>query len=266
MRTNTRAQAARVATHQGGQTLDNLTPLQKLNRTVMACMLWENNFYESGVSVAQRIKDLVDQCSPLDVSRVAIEARTNQNLRHAPLWIITAMVTSKVKQFNPLVRHTIRECIQRPDEITELVNMLLENGVKKTLTRQVKLGLSDAFNKFGAYNFAKYDRDTKVKLRDALFLSHAKPKDDRQAAVFKQIAERKLPTPDTWEVALSGGADKAESFARLMRENKLGDLALLRNLRKPEYLVTFKDNRDGPMQLEVKKVQPVKPKKRGKQP
>ena len=50
-------------------------------------------------------------------------------------------------------------------------------------------------------------------------------------------------TPDTWEVALSAsgdrsdergaekGADKREAWQRLLAENKLGALALLRNLR-----------------------------------
>jgi 60 kDa SS-A/Ro ribonucleoprotein len=37
--------------------------------------------------------------------------------------------------------------------------------------------------------------------------------------------------PDTWEVALSGGANKRETFERLIREGQLGYLALLRNLR-----------------------------------
>ncbi len=64
-----------------------------------------------------------------------------------------------------------------------------------------------------------------------LFLVHAKPKDEAQAALWKQVADRKLPAPDTWEVALSGGADKRESFERLLAERKLGYLALLRNLR-----------------------------------
>src|SRR5262249_6692266 len=40
-----------------------------------------------------------------------------------------------------------------------------------------------------------------------------------------------LATPDTWEVALSSGADKREAWERLLAENKLGALALLRNLR-----------------------------------
>src|SRR5258708_448477 len=36
---------------------------------------------------------------------------------------------------------------------------------------------------------------------------------------------------DTWEVALSAGKDKRENFERLLREGKLGGMAVLRNLR-----------------------------------
>jgi hypothetical protein len=49
--------------------------------------------------------------------------------------------------------------------------------------------------------------------------------------LYKKIAERTLATPDTWEVALSTGKDKKESWTRLIEENKLGALAFLRNLR-----------------------------------
>jgi hypothetical protein len=64
-----------------------------------------------------------------------------------------------------------------------------------------------------------------------LFLSHAKPRDAAQASVWKKLVWGRLATPDTWEVALSAGADKREAWERLLREQKLGALALLRNLR-----------------------------------
>jgi 60 kDa SS-A/Ro ribonucleoprotein len=64
-----------------------------------------------------------------------------------------------------------------------------------------------------------------------LFLSHARPKDEAQKAIFDKLAANQLATPDTWEVALSEGADKKATFERLMAEKKLGALALLRNLR-----------------------------------
>src|SRR5262249_39813724 len=78
---------------------------------------------------------------------------------------------------------------------------------------------------------AKYDRDGPVRIRDVLFLVHAKPADEAQAAVWKQLVDGELPSPDTWEVALSSGQDKRETFERLIAEKKLGGLALLRNLR-----------------------------------
>jgi hypothetical protein len=74
-----------------------------------------------------------------------------------------------------------------------------------------------------------------VRLRDVLFLSHARPVDQAQAELWKRLAANELGTPDTWEVALSAsgrdGASKREAWERLLAERKLGALALLRNLR-----------------------------------
>lgn len=95
----------------------------------------------------------------------------------------------------------------------------------------MKRGLAEAFRKFDEYRLAKYDRDGKIKLKDALFMVHAKPKDEQQADLWKRLVAGTLEAPDTWEVALSAGQDKRETFERLMREGKLGGLAVLRNLR-----------------------------------
>jgi Mg-chelatase subunit ChlD len=120
--------------------------------------------------------------------------------------------------------------IQRADELSEFLAIYWATG-RQPLSAQVKKGLAAAFRKFDAYALAKYNRDNPVKLRDVLFLAHAKPRDEAQAEVWKQLAEGELASPDTWEVALSSGANKRETFERLLRENKLGALAVLRNLR-----------------------------------
>ena len=70
-----------------------------------------------------------------------------------------------------------------------------------------------------------------MRLRDVLFLCHAKPLTVEQAAVWKRLIAGELATPDTWEVALSSGGDKRGHWERLLAERKLGALALLRNLR-----------------------------------
>jgi len=44
----------------------------------------------------------------------------------------------------------------------------------------MKKGLAAAFGKFDAYSLAKYNSDgAAIKLRDVLFLTHAKPKESR---------------------------------------------------------------------------------------
>src|SRR5262249_23443803 len=92
-------------------------------------------------------------------------------------------------------------------------------------------GLARAVTKFDAYQLAKYNRESTVKLRDVLFLCHAKPKNAEQAATWKKLVENTLESPDTWEVALSAGKDKRETWERLLREGKVGGMAVLRNLR-----------------------------------
>jgi hypothetical protein len=135
------------------------------------------------------------------------------------------------------VGETIEATIQRADELSEFLAIYAKvNGVgpdklKGKLSAQAKKGLAKAFTKFDEYQLAKYDRGGAIRLRDALFLVHAKPKDDAQAALWKRLVANELVTPDTWEAALSGGADKKEAFERLLRDGKLGYLALLRNLR-----------------------------------
>ncbi len=206
----------------------HLTAVQALRRSVLSCLLWEDEFYEDGQAVADRIAALAVDVDPTLVADLAIEARETFKLRHAPLMLLCAL--ARTGSGTSLVSETIARVIQRADELSEFLSLYWRNG-RKPLSKQVKKGLAAAFAKFDAYQLAKYDRDGPVKLRDVLFLVHAKPKDEAQAALWKQVAERSLPSPDTWEVALSGGADKRESFERLLTERKLGYLALLRNLR-----------------------------------
>ncbi len=214
-----------IVTHEGAPAIP-LSAEQLLRRSVASCLLWENEFYEDGQTIADRIAVLAADVAPETVAALAIEARERFGLRHAPLLLVCALV----KSGGPLVADTIERVVQRADELTELVALYWRHG-KRPLTKHMKLGLARAFGKFDAYQLAKYDRDGPVRLRDVLFLIHAKPKDEAQGQLWKQVADRTLASPDTWEVALSSGADKRETFERLLAERKLGYLALLRNLR-----------------------------------
>lgn len=256
-RVNVGSTAFAGTTHEGAPARV-LTAEQELRRSVLACLLWENSFYEDGKSIADRIASLVPKVPAERVSDLAVEARSQMHLRHAPLFLVREM--ARHASHRPFVRATLRTVIQRADELAEFLAIYWKDG-KTPLAKSVQRGLADAFVKFDAYQLAKYNRDNPVKLRDVLFLTHAKPRAfqeggpfgqvgiisdqapaakhrgqvrrhrEGQGALWKQLIDGTLPAPDTWEVELSAGKDKRETWMRLLAEKKLGALALIRNLR-----------------------------------
>ncbi len=225
----------RAFTHEGARGV-RFTPEQELKRALMNCLLWEDQFYENGVSIADRMKALVPLVAPEKVAQLAIEAREQMKLRHAPLLIVREM--ARHEKHRVLVADTLARIVQRPDELTEFLAIYwadalgpMQQRKRQPVSAQVKKGLARALTKFDAYQLAKYDRDGAVRIRDVLFLVHAKPKDASQEKVWKELVDGTLASPDTWEVSLSAGKDKRASFERLIADKKLGGLALLRNLR-----------------------------------
>jgi hypothetical protein len=218
---------APVRTHEGAPT-KAITPEQALRRSVLACMLWEDEFYEEGAQIAGRIRELVPRVDAARVAALAVEARETMKLRHVPLLLVREM--ARHVSHRALVAQTLTRVIQRADELSEFMAIYWADG-RAPLSGQVKKGLAAAFTKFDEYALAKYDRAGVVRLRDVLFLCHAKPNDADQAGMWRRLIEGHLFTPDTWEVALSAGGDKRAHWERLLAERKLGALALLRNLR-----------------------------------
>lgn len=225
-------------THEGGRADPHLTPLAELRKAVATCLLWEPTFYESGDSIATRIAALCQHVAPQEIAALAVEARTTWKLRHVPLWLCVQLLRRvnipppHPRDWALLVRETIAAVIRRPDEMAELVRLYWHaHGGRKMLPRQLKAGLAHAFQRFSEFQLAKWNRPDVVKLRDVLFLCHAKPKEDAQARLWKRLIAGELTTPDTWEVALSAGKDKRETWTRLLSEGRLGYIALLMNLR-----------------------------------
>jgi len=214
-------------THEGA-VAQGVDPRRELRRTVLTCLLWEDTFYEKGNDIAKRIAELVARNKPEDVAALACEVRDKMQLRHVPLFLVREL--ARRKGAGRLVAETLERVIQRADELGEFV-ALYWKARKEPLSAGVKRGLGAAFTKFDAYQLAKYNRESTVKLRDVLFLCHAKPKNAEQAALWKKLVENTLESPDTWEVALSAGKDKRETWERLLREGQLGGMAVLRNLR-----------------------------------
>lgn len=220
------AQTRPMTVNAAGTPVRSISHEKQLTRLVLANLLFEDQFYVDGKTSANAIADLVAKVSADFVSHLAIAARSNYKLRHVPL-----LLTRELARKRALTADTLNAVIQRPDEMGEFLAHYWSEG-KTPLANQVKKGLALALNKFNEYQLAKWDKNSAaIRVRDVLFLTHAKPKDAAQAELFRKLADDKLETPDTWETELSAGADKGETFTRLMLERKLGALAFLRNLR-----------------------------------
>lgn len=209
-----------------GLAVKKQTAEDTLTRVTLANMLFEDQFYIDGKSSADVLKTAISAANPLFAMDLAKKARKQFKLRHVPLMIVRELVRNGYAK-----AQDIADVIQRPDEMGELLAMYNADG-KKPLSHQLKKGLALAFGKFNEYQLAKNDKNSAAySVRDVMFLTRPKPVDEERESLYKRIANKEMVTPDTWETQLSAGANKKETFERLMAEKKLGALAFLRNLR-----------------------------------
>src|SRR5215831_7595140 len=73
----------------------HISPELQLRRSVLACLLWENQFYEDGIEIAGRIAELVPTVAAEKVATLAVEAREQMKLRHAPVLLVREMARHK---------------------------------------------------------------------------------------------------------------------------------------------------------------------------
>lgn len=255
-----------VFTHEGGRAYPHLTAEQELSRSVCACLLWENTFYEDGADISDRIESLCPKVSPDFLANLAVGVRSKGKLRHVPLLMARELARHPGIKDSKIVEHTVASVIQRTDELAEFL-AIYWGGERRPISHPVQRGLARAFTKFDEYQLGKYDRKDAIKLRDVLFLCHAKPLNEEMDHLWKKLiggfcancwgrdpgellkikdlhsknvrfcgcgnyTEAKLATPYTWEVELSAGQrEQKEVWTDLITSNKLGAMALLRNLR-----------------------------------
>lgn len=224
----------------------SMTPEMELYSAVVTSGL-NDVTYENNSDRLKRIQNLIQKCNPEFTAKLAVYVRNEMYMRSVPM--VLTVELAKINSGNGLVNKTVQKVIQRADEITELLayyqmaNSRNENKKLNRLSKQIQKGLADSFNRFDEYQFAKYNRQGEVKLRDALFLVHPKAKDEAQQVIFNKIADNNLAVPYTWETELSqvgqrsfkNDAEKKQAFKQkweeLIDSNRLGYMAMMRNLR-----------------------------------
>ena len=199
-----------------------------------------DHFYESSQTQLERMKSLVMNLDSKFVAKTAIYARNEFGMRsitHA----IMGELAFKVKG-EEWTKNAFEKIIHRPDDMTEALSYYM-NNYGKPIPNSLKKGLSLAANKFNEYQLAKYRGEGKeVSMVDLFNIVHPTPVSIRQSVTFKNLINGELRSSETWESMQTKSGQIAETeeekadlknqnWRTLLEGNKLGYMALLRNLR-----------------------------------
>ncbi len=224
--------------HEGGLAFKASAEMELYLRCVSSFM--EDTYYQKASAQLTEVQNLIAKTSRDFVLKLANYARNEMHLRSIPVMLLTEATkevfagdTKGVSK--AMVTDYAPKIIKRADELTEVIAYAINvagSGNKKNLSNALKKGIAKSFHNFDEYQFAKYNRKGDVTLKDAVLLTHPKPRNDEEKALFKRILDGELKTPETWEVAISGKGSTAENWNEIAP--KMGLMALLRNLRNFE--------------------------------
>lgn len=202
--------------------------------SVLITTFLQDEFYRSEKDTIARLRALMAKVSPEYAAKAALYARHAHGLRSTS-HLVAGELARSVKGA-AWTKTFFDRVVRRPDDALEILGYYLAvHG--RPLPNSLKKGLGAALARFDEYQLAKYRREhATFKLVDAVNL--VRP---RATPALTKLVRGQLAPAQTWETALtqSGEAEtesdvaaaKSQAWAQLVRERKLGYLALLRNVR-----------------------------------
>lgn len=198
-----------------------------LRRVTLANLLFESNYYQSSDAIMIQIENLCHKVSGEKIIELANECRFEQKLRHTPLWLL--LLAHEIHQIS--IQDDLAKICTRPDMTMDFLQMLKVRTSSFKMSKSIKKGLAKAFDNYDSYQISKYRKSNlDLSLVDVVNLVHPKPT-EKNGEALKELVHDTIQPANTWEVALAQGADKKETFERMIEENSLGALAILRNIR-----------------------------------
>lgn len=200
----------------------------------------EDGFYESSQQQMSRFIDLTNQVGnahgPEFIAKAAKFARNELGMRSVT-HIVGAMLNSQKFEGK---RQAIRDMFYRPDDVAETFAVIDKFGKKRS--HAMVNGARDYISGLDEYHIGKYKLNNKnYNMFDLINITHA------NSAAIDKYKRGTLENPDTWEVAISTASpeEKSNEWIRLVEEEKLGYLALIRNIRNIMDAIHSMDYYDG---------------------
>lgn len=202
-----------------------LSTRDDLMSKVLTNFVGEAKYYGDTTSEMVELARKVAAEDGVFVAKLAVYARTVMNMRSAS-HTLAAVLAHEVKS-ETFVRRAVRRCVVRGDDVTEMLAAYFALFPGEPLPNSLRRGLRDAMNEFSDYSFAKYRMlGRSVTMADAVKLCHPRRREATRACLAGELVR-----PDGWETALPACGNTAETWERLLAEDKVPYMALLRNLR-----------------------------------
>ncbi len=194
-----------------------------------------DEFYRTEQQTTARLRELITRVNDSRfIAQAALYARHAHGMRSVS-HLVAGELAKSVKGA-PWTRRFFAQVVRRPDDAVEILGYYLAT-YGRPIPNALKKGLGLALGRFDEHQLAKYRRDHGVfKLVDAVNL--VRPP---STPALAKLVRGELAPAETWETRLTqaGGAAtagqvaaaKAQAWAELVRDRKLGYLALLRNVR-----------------------------------
>lgn len=219
--------------YEGGLAFTQTAKLELVS--ILLTTFLEDEFYRTEKQTTARIRELIDKVGdPCFAATAAIYARHTHGMRSVS-HLVAGELAKSVKGA-PWTKRFYAHVVRRPDDVVEILGYYLAI-YGRPVPNSLKKGLGVALARFDEYQLAKYRRDHALfKLVDAVNL--VRP---RATPALSKLVRGELAPAQTWETKLTqagvaesadqAAAAKSQAWAELVRENKLGYLALLRNVR-----------------------------------
>lgn len=207
--------------YEGGKVFEK-NPLEEWMNALFSSYLTDK-FYENEDTQTTRFIELTNQIiakyGASFAAKAAVFARKELGMRSVSQ--LTAAILNEYQFENK--RHFFSQIVNRPDDVAEIFAAIEAFDGKRS--HAAVRGFGDYLSSLGDYHIGKYKMKGKqYNMFDLINITHA-----HSESIDKYKAGT-LEAPDTWEVKISTSDDKDQEWRYLLQEDKLGYLALIRNL------------------------------------
>jgi hypothetical protein len=188
---NTKSRGTKTTNMAGGEAYSQTPELELVS--ILLTSFVQDQYYRSANDTMDRISELLGKVNPKFAAKAAVYARNEFKMRS-----ITHVLAGELAKYvsgQSWAKNFYRDIARRPDDMTEIVSYYFSN-VHNKLPGSLKKGFAKAFNKFDAYQLAKYRQEGKdVSLVDLANLIHPVPVDKNGMIKISKEAYLKSLSP-----------------------------------------------------------------------